>query len=80
MTRLTYTPASISAFQQSMVRERSSISTATTGLAVGPLGAGVLAGYWGFELPFYVVGGLSLAVAGGVALGAREPPRPAPAV
>jgi MFS family permease len=33
------------------------------GLGVGPLLAGMLAGYVGFEVPFYAVGALSLVAA-----------------
>ena len=42
------------------------------GLGVGPLLAGGLAGYVGFEVPFYVVGGLSLIAAGLVWVWAEE--------
>jgi len=42
------------------------------GLGIGPLLAGGLAGYVGFEVPFYVVGGLSLLAAGLVWLWAEE--------
>jgi MFS family permease len=42
------------------------------GLGVGPLLAGALAGYVGFRVPFYVVGGLSLVAAGLVWLWAEE--------
>jgi MFS family permease len=42
------------------------------GLGVGPLLAGGLAGYVGFTVPFWVVGGLSLLAAGMVWLWAEE--------
>lgn len=42
------------------------------GLGIGPLLAGALAGYVGFEAPFYVVGGMSLLAAWLVAWGAEE--------
>ncbi len=42
------------------------------GLGVGPLIAGALAGYVGFEVPFYVVGGLSILAALGVGWWAEE--------
>lgn len=42
------------------------------GLGVGPLLAGALAGYVGFRMPFYVVGGLSVLGAGLVWLRAEE--------
>lgn len=42
------------------------------GLGIGPLIAGILAGYVSFEFPFYVVGVMSLAAAALVAWGAQE--------
>lgn len=46
------------------------------GLGIGPLMAGALAGYVGFEVPFYVVGGMSLLAAWLVARGAEESVKP----
>jgi MFS family permease len=42
------------------------------GMGVGPLIAGILGGYLGFAVPFYVVGVMSLLAAGGVAVWAEE--------
>ena len=45
------------------------------GLVLGPLSAGILAGYVGFSAPFWVVGACTWAVAAAVALGVHEPRR-----
>ena len=46
------------------------------GMGVGPLIAGGLGGYLGFEVPFYVVGVMSLVAAWMVALWAEESIKP----
>jgi MFS family permease len=46
------------------------------GMGVGPLIAGILGGYLGFAVPFYVVGALSLVAAGMVGVWAEESIKP----
>jgi MFS family permease len=48
------------------------------GMGVGPLIAGVLGGYLGFEVPFYVVGAMCLVAAWVVAIWAEESIEPRP--
>jgi len=48
------------------------------GMGVGPLIAGVLGGYLGFEVPFYVVGAMCLVAAWLVAIWAEESIEPRP--